>query len=161
VTATLGDALALATIGHSGQKYGDQPYIVHPVAVAKLILKAFGPQPRLLIPALLHDVVEDCGVTLGELADLGYGYEDVDTIDQVTRRHDEVNYLDFVRRAARHERGLIVKLADNTHNLSGLPVGDYREGRYLKARRILLDALGGNDPWYGMCPTVDHVRVES
>lgn len=158
MTATLGDALALATIGHSGQKYGDQPYIVHPVAVANLVMKQFGPVPHLLIPAVLHDVVEDCGITLSELRDLGYTDADVDTIDAVTRRHNE-NYLDFVRRAARHERGLIIKLADNTHNLSGLPAGDYREHRYLRARKILITANGGIDPWFGMCPTVDHINV--
>src|ERR1041384_4271238 len=119
MTATIGDALAFATIAHSGQKYGDRPYIDHPVAVAKLIMTPHGLAPRLLIPALLHDVVEDCGIALHELRDAGFCGEDVDTVDAVTRRSGE-NYLDFVRRAARHDRGLIVKLADNTHNLSGL-----------------------------------------
>jgi (p)ppGpp synthase/HD superfamily hydrolase len=160
VSATLGDALALATIAHSGQRYGDRPYIEHPVAVAKLVMTAFafGPEPRLLIPALLHDVVEDSGITLAELRDLGYRLDDISTIDAVTRRHDE-DYLDFVRRAATHERGLIIKLADNTHNLSGLPPGDRRERKYLRARKILLDAYVGEDPWPGTCPDVSHITA--
>ncbi len=158
MTATIGDALALATVAHSGQSYGSQPYIVHPVAVARLIMTAYGPYPHLIIPALLHDVVEDCGITLSELRDLGYRPDDIDTIDAVTHRSGET-YMDYVRRAAAHERGLVVKFADNTHNLSGLRAGDSRERKYLRARVVLIAANGGSDPWHGMCPDVDHITV--
>lgn len=149
--ASLGDAFALATIAHSGQMYGDRPYITHPVAVAKLILDVYGAYDHLLIPALLHDVVEDTGVTLHDLVVAGFRLSDVETVEAVTRKHGEI-YMDFVRRATTHQHGRIVKLADNTHNLSGLPPRDPREGRYRRARVILVAANGGEDPWAHLVP---------
>lgn len=151
IYASEGDALAYATIAHAGLMYGDQPYITHPVAVAKLILDAYGMHSHLIIPALLHDCVEDTTVTLDGLDAAGFHPDDVDTVDAVSRRHGEV-YMDFVRRAAEHVNGRIVKLADNTHNLSGLRPGDPREGRYRRARVILVAANGGEDPWAHLVP---------
>lgn len=135
-----GDALALATIAHHGQRYGDRPYIEHPVAVAKLILDAYGTYEHLLIPALLHDTVEDTSVVIDVIAEQ-FGPDNAATVAAVTRESEEV-YARFVERAARHVNGRIVKLADNTHNLSGLSSGDPRRRRYLRARRVLVEATG-------------------
>jgi GTP pyrophosphokinase len=143
----LGDALALATIAHGDQPYGDQPYIVHPIAVARLILK-LTENEHLGAAALLHDVVEDTFIDEAYLVRHGYSSRTVRAVMRVTRQPGEA-YLTFVARAAADEDGRLIKLADNTHNLSGLPPGDRREGRYLKARRILVDAHG-SDPWSGM-----------
>lgn len=139
-----GDALALATIAHSGQFYGDRPYIEHPVAVAKLILDVYGVYEHLLIPALLHDTVEDTPVALTDLI-REFGSDNAATVACVTRQRDET-YAQFVERAARHVDGRIVKLADNTHNLGGLPPDDGRRTRYVRARRVLV-AAEGRDPF--------------
>lgn len=146
MTATIGDALAIATIAHSGQPYGDEPYINHPVRVAKLILDSYGPKPHLLIPALLHDVIEDSGVTAFELIRLGFSSRDVGTVESVTRHHNEP-YPALIKRACADIDGRIVKLADNTDNLSGLKEGDYRIGKYVRARKALVEANGGEDFW--------------
>lgn len=151
MTGTLGDALALATIAHAGQPYGDQPYIVHPVAVAHLILRTYGSTyDRLLIPALLHDVVEDTAVTITEIRHR-FGDGTARIVDGVTRRPGE-EYAAFVVRAAQDPDSLLVKLADNTHNLSTLPPGDGRQRRYRRARKVLVEANGGVDPWAALIP---------
>lgn len=56
--------LDFATAAHSGQKrkYSNKPYIVHPIAVAEIV-KSVPHTPEMVAAALLHDVVEDCGVT--------------------------------------------------------------------------------------------------
>jgi (p)ppGpp synthase/HD superfamily hydrolase len=145
-----GDALAVATIAHQGQKYGDRPYIEHPIAVARLITNAFGLYEHLTIPALLHDVVEDSAIQIHEITNL-FGRDVADTVDSVTRRTlpggTPEPYTELINRAAAHPQGLIVKLADNTHNLSTLPRGDRRERRYLNARAVLLTAYRDDDPW--------------
>jgi (p)ppGpp synthase/HD superfamily hydrolase len=68
VTALPARALEFATRAHIGQtrKYTGDPYIVHPVAVAELV-KSVPHDDAMLAAALLHDVVEDCGVTVAEL----------------------------------------------------------------------------------------------
>lgn len=146
MSGMLGDALAYATIAHHGQMYGDQPYISHPIAVARLLLP-LGLRGEVAVAALLHDVVEDTPTGLAQIRSL-FGGTVAWIVDGVTRRPGE-NYMDFVLRAAAEEDSRIVKLADNTHNLSGLRPGDPRERRYLRARKELVTANGGVDPWAG------------
>jgi (p)ppGpp synthase/HD superfamily hydrolase len=61
-------ALAYATAAHAGQvrKGTSIPYITHPVAVAALV-REFGGDHDQIIAALLHDVVEDCGITIDKI----------------------------------------------------------------------------------------------
>jgi (p)ppGpp synthase/HD superfamily hydrolase len=62
-------ALAYATAAHAGQvrKGTAIPYITHPTAVASLV-REFGGDQEQVIAALLHDVVEDCGILIDEIA---------------------------------------------------------------------------------------------
>ena len=62
-------ALRFAERAHRGQqrKGGDEPYILHPITVATL-LAASGAHEDLICAAYLHDVVEDAGVELEEIA---------------------------------------------------------------------------------------------
>jgi len=66
--AFVGRALAFALERHAGQtrKGRDVPYASHPVRVAGLVLEHGGDAAQLAI-ALLHDVIEDCGVSDAEL----------------------------------------------------------------------------------------------
>lgn len=133
-------ARRLATELHQDSKpYGNQPYIVHPEAVAK-ILEPYGPE--YVAAGWLHDTVEDTKATIDSLRSEGIPETVLTTVDAVTRRPEET-YFDFVRRAAQHDRGRIVKLADNFHNASTLnQVEDRlwaagRSKRYRRARQIL------------------------
>ena len=53
-------AMKLASMAHAGQhrKFSDDPYIVHPIAVAETVHR-FGGTPEMMAAALLHDVLED------------------------------------------------------------------------------------------------------
>jgi (p)ppGpp synthase/HD superfamily hydrolase len=64
-------ALEFAGKAHAGQtRKGDgSPYIVHPIEVARLVYEA-GFRETVVAAALLHDVVEDCGVSVAELEEL-------------------------------------------------------------------------------------------
>ncbi|MBO4204838.1 HD domain-containing protein [Micromonospora echinofusca] len=147
---TVADADALAARAHHGQvdKAG-RPYIDHPRAVAAT-LAGFG--DHAVMAGLLHDVVEDTGVTLHDLRAAGYPEEVVRAVDAVTRRPDEP-YLDMIRRAAADPLGRLVKLADNGHNsdparLALLPAaqaGRLRE-RYAEARAVLTAAADSTRP---------------
>jgi (p)ppGpp synthase/HD superfamily hydrolase len=107
----LENAIALAAKAHSGQvdKAG-APYILHPL---RMMLKLATPEERMA--AVLHDVVEDCGVTLDDLRTGGFSEAVVAAVDALTKRDGE-SYEDFVARAARDAVGRRVKLADLEDN---------------------------------------------
>lgn len=78
------DAYRFARYLHDGQKRltGD-PYIVHPVDVAYRIARA-GAGRALIASGLLHDVIEDCGVTYFDLANL-FGRRVAELVCKVTK----------------------------------------------------------------------------
>ncbi len=124
-------AYALARAAHAGQKRksGDD-YITHPVAVAA-ILADLGMDASTLAAALLHDVVEDTGVTLEDIHE-EFGEEIASLVDGVTKLH----IVDHLPRAREREnaeslrkmflamindvRVVLIKLADRLHNMRTL-----------------------------------------
>ncbi|MDR3482089.1 MAG: GTP pyrophosphokinase [Burkholderiaceae bacterium] len=107
----LEQAIALAVSAHTGQvdKAG-APYILHPLR----LMLSLQTEPERIV-AVLHDVVEDCGVSLEDLKMRGFSAEVVAAIEAVTRRTGE-SYEDFVLRAAANPIGRRVKLADLRDN---------------------------------------------
>ena len=77
-------AYFLAREKHEGQmrKSGD-PYITHPVAVAKILTELHA-GPATLIAALLHDTVEDTSLTLKDVEKI-FGNEISQLVDGVTK----------------------------------------------------------------------------
>jgi hypothetical protein len=122
---SLEETIAFMKHCHEGQmdKSG-KPYWTHPLRVM-LRLGPKAPESAKKA-ALLHDVVEDCGVTLPQLRSMGYSMSTVRVVDALTRRKDET-YRKFIDRTI--SRGLApcaVKLADLADNSSpgrvnGLP----------------------------------------
>ena len=106
--STLKRAIAIAAKAHKGQvdKAG-APYVLHPL---RMMLRLTTAEER--ITAALHDVVEDCGVSLAELRADGFSESVIGAIDSVTRRPDE-SYETFVLRAASNPIGRQVKLVKN------------------------------------------------
>lgn len=109
--STLERAIALAAKAHEGQldKAG-QPYILHPLRV---MLRMVTPEGRMA--AVLHDVVEDTGITLEALRDEGFSESVLGAVAAVTKREGE-SYETFVQRAATDPLGRQVKLADLIDN---------------------------------------------
>ena len=77
-------AYEYAELKHRGQRRKcGEPYIIHPVEVTE-ILTEFEMDEQTLSAGLLHDVVEDCGVTLSEL-EAEFGSEIANLVDGVTK----------------------------------------------------------------------------
>jgi len=120
------EALAFAAAAHRMQtrKGTDIPYIMHPVHVA-MILMRHGFDDEVVIAGLLHDVVEDCNVTLDEI-EARFGARVAKLVDAVTERKQTATkgrrpwrerkeeQLARLRRAGRDEAAL--KAADALHN---------------------------------------------
>ncbi len=146
----------LAEQRHRGQlrKSGD-PYITHPLAVAT-ILAELGMDTTTLVAALLHDTVEDTGLSLDEIRDQ-FGPEVAHLVDGVTKL-DRVKFgaaaeAETIRKMvvamARDPRVLVIKLADRLHNMRTLrflpPVKQERKAREtLEVLAPLAHRLGMN-----------------
>ena len=87
MTRSIEDALSVAIEAHRGQLYpapSPEPFILHPLRVMMGVKSK-----RAQIVALLHDVVEDSGLTLSDLRDRGFDAETLVAVDHITRRDGE------------------------------------------------------------------------
>lgn len=142
MSPTIEDALEVAVEAHRGQLYPapePQPFILHPLRVM------FGVRSGTAqIVAVLHDVVEDSSITLGDLADKGFDKVVVDAVACLSRRADEP-YADYIGRVATNRLAREVKLSDLADNLANnralppTPDNLDRIARYEQAL-IVLDA---------------------
>ncbi|MDI6900180.1 MAG: bifunctional (p)ppGpp synthetase/guanosine-3',5'-bis(diphosphate) 3'-pyrophosphohydrolase [Anaerosomatales bacterium] len=135
----LEDAYRFALEKHAGQtRLSGEPYVNHPVEVA-MILAGLNLDTATLQAALLHDVVEDSGVTLKELRER-FGVEVAQLVDGVTKlgrikfssvaEAQSQNLRKMLIAMAKDIRVILIKLADRLHNmrtLSALPAEKRRE----------------------------------
>lgn len=134
-------ALSFAARAHLGQvrKGTDTPYIVHPVGVMLTLQAAGEHDPDLLAAALLHDTLEDAGVSveaLGELfgprvAELVAGASEPFAREDLweTRKQHTVEFLRTAPRGVQ-----LVAAADKLHNLSSMVVDHAVQGERLWER---------------------------
>jgi (p)ppGpp synthase/HD superfamily hydrolase len=140
---TVADAIAFAAARHGNQTdKADQPYILHPIRV----MMAMDTDEARRV-AVLHDVVEDCRVTLNELRRRGYPEREVLAIAALTKRdHERGDYGRFIKRVLRNPLAAKVKLADVEDNLNVTrlqtlgPKDLKRVAKYHAARKLLLGA---------------------
>ena len=128
--ATVLRAYEFAERAHEGQyrRTGHQ-YITHPLAVAD-ILAAMRMDHQSIAAAIMHDVLEDTGVTKETLI-AGFGAEVAEIVDGVSKlttmfkSHAEAQAHNFQKMAmamARDLRVILVKLADRLHNMRTIGV---------------------------------------
>ncbi len=125
------EAYRFSAKAHEGQmRRSGEPYISHPVAVAG-ILAALHLDTPTLIAALLHDVVEDTGITKQEISDqfgkqvaeLVDGLSKLDKIEfQSATQAQAENFRKMLLAMAQDVRVILVKLADRLHNMQTLDV---------------------------------------
>jgi guanosine-3',5'-bis(diphosphate) 3'-pyrophosphohydrolase len=123
------EAYEVARAAHSGQyRQSGEPYITHPLAVAK-ILAEWHLDAQALMAALLHDVVEDTPTTKTEIskrfgkavAELVDGVSKIDRIEFATLQHAQAeNFRKMLLAMARDVRVILIKLADRLHNMRTL-----------------------------------------
>lgn len=126
------EALKLATKKHKGQyrKNTREPYISHPLAVAKRF-----DDDDYKIVAVLHDTLEDTDLTVPELMRYNIKSELLNALMIITKSSFQT-YLDFVLQVKKNKIATAVKIEDIKHNLSDLGNGNLRE-KYLMALYIL------------------------
>jgi (p)ppGpp synthase/HD superfamily hydrolase len=154
-------AIKFATHTHAEidqrRKYTNEPYIVHPAAVAKLV-QSVEHTPAMVAAAWLHDTVEDTNATLEEIQEL-FGI----TVAQYVEMLTDVATPEDGNRAARcrinnihtgkaFDRVKTIKLADCIDNCVSIARQDPKFAiTYFEEKRDLLPYLvGGDEKLYKM-----------
>ena len=119
-------AYRFADTAHLGQlRHSGEPYITHPIAVAAQVAEWKLDAPAIMA-ALLHDTMEDCGVTKADLvehfgapvAELVDGLTKLDKLRFNTREEGQAeSFRKMLLAMARDVRVILVKLADRLHNM--------------------------------------------
>ena len=139
---------------HEGQfRKSGEPYIIHPIAVAK-ILAGFGMDNETVIAGLLHDVVEDTDYTREQLvqdfdekiAALVDGVTKLGNIsfDTSSEKVQAENFRKMFLAMSKDIRVLIIKLADRLHNMRTLEYmpTNKRESKALETLEIYAPLAG-------------------
>jgi GTP pyrophosphokinase len=105
-----------------------EPYILHPIAVAKICVEEIGLGVRSSICALLHDTVEDTDITLDDIK-REFGIEITKIVDGLTKianvmdantSQQAENFKKILLTLTDDPRVILIKLADRLHNMRTL-----------------------------------------
>ena len=139
------EAFRFSDEAHLGQfRRSGAPYITHPLAVAE-ILTEWRLDSAAIQAALLHDVIEDCGIDQPQLierfgstvADLVDGVSKLDRLQfSSTEQAQAENFRKMLLAMARDVRVMLIKLADRLHNMRTLEAVDTE-----RRRRIARETL--------------------
>src|SRR5690606_10499423 len=138
-TALIRKAFDVAVEAHKDmRRKSGEPYIYHPIAVARICVEEMGLGPTAIICALLHDTVEDTHITLQDVEDL-FGPKVrriIDGLTKIPEVFDEnasiqaENFRKMILTISDDLRVVLIKLADRLHNMRTL--GSMREDKQLK-----------------------------
>jgi len=105
-----------------------EPYILHPIAVAKISVEEIGLGVRSTICALLHDTVEDTDITLddverefgNEIARIVDGLTKISNVIDINASQQAENFKKILLTLTDDPRVILIKLADRLHNMRTL-----------------------------------------
>ncbi len=132
------EAFDIAMEAHKDQRRkSGEPYIFHPIEVARICAAEIGLGPTAITCALLHDVVEDTHVTLKEILDK-FGPKVATIVDGLTKLDGTYTYdnpqAENLRKVlstlVEDVRVVLIKMADRLHNLR--TIGSMPQKKQLK-----------------------------
>ncbi|MEL6142331.1 MAG: RelA/SpoT family protein, partial [Bacteroidota bacterium] len=136
--AQMDSAFELANHAHRLQRRkSGEPYIFHPIAVAKICAKEIGLGPTAICVALLHDVVEDTPITLDDIREK-FGDVIAKMVDGLTKldsayqeeSQQAANFKKVLSTLVVDVRIVLIKMADRLHNMRTL--GSMPEAKQMK-----------------------------
>lgn len=155
-------AYRFASQAHAGQiRASQEPYITHCIEVARILAERVM-DAHSLAAGLLHDTVEDCGVTHdhlvqefgGQVADLVEGVTKISSLHFGSRQERQVeNLRKMILAMAKDIRVVIIKLADRLHNVRTL--------KYLPPERQLKIARDTIDIYAPLANRLAMSRIKS
>ncbi|MFO7369278.1 MAG: RelA/SpoT family protein [Bacteroidales bacterium] len=140
--ALIRKAFKIAYDAHKGAlRASGEPYIMHPIAVARIVTQEMGLGVKAIVSALLHDVVEDTDFTLEDIEN-HFGSKITSIVDGLTKisgvfdknsNLQAENFRKMLLTLSDDVRVILIKLADRLHNMRTL-------GALSTARQMKLSA---------------------
>ncbi|MFW5820342.1 MAG: RelA/SpoT family protein [Bacteroidota bacterium] len=122
-------AFYFAEVAHRGmRRKSGEPYILHPIEVARIVNQEIGLGVKSIVSALLHDVVEDTEVTIEDIEN-SFGKKIANIIDGLTKISgvfdtksslQAENFRKMLITLSDDVRVILIKLADRLHNMRTL-----------------------------------------
>ena len=123
-------AFNFAKTAHKGiKRRSGEPYIMHPLAVARIVVREIGLGSTSICSALLHDVVEDTDYTIEDIENL-FGAKIAQIVDGLTKISGGVfaekaseqaeNFRKLLITMSEDIRVILIKIADRLHNMRTL-----------------------------------------
>jgi len=123
-------AFNFAKAAHKGiRRRSGEPYIMHPLAVARIVVKEIGLGSTSICSSLLHDVVEDTDYTIEDIENL-FGAKIAQIVDGLTKISGGVfaekaseqaeNFRRLLITMSEDIRVILIKIADRLHNMRTL-----------------------------------------
>lgn len=122
-------AFFLAKEAHEGvRRRSGEPYLLHPIAVAKIVIDEIGLGVKSVVAALLHDVVEDTEYTVEDMERI-FGAKIASMVDGLTKMSgvfnaDTSEQAEYFRKVlltlSDDVRVILIKIADRLHNMRTL-----------------------------------------
>ena len=154
INETIKQAIEFAHKAHNGQKrkYTNTPYIDHPIRVATRLQERSDATIPMIAAAYLHDVVEDCGVTLEQI-EQQFGKEIRDTVDWLTNKSKgstlpraDRKKMDRERLSKAPKEIKIIKLIDRIDNLNEMQEAPSKfKEKYIQESLLLAGVIGDAD----------------
>lgn len=124
--ARIEKAFRFANAAHDGiRRKSGEPYIIHPIAVAKIVAKDIGLGATSIVAAILHDVVEDTDYRLSDIENM-FGEKVATIVDGLTKlsggfdSQHAFTLKKILMTLSEDVRVILIKIADRLHNMQTL-----------------------------------------
>jgi GTP pyrophosphokinase len=124
--ARIEKAFRFANAAHDGiRRKSGEPYIIHPIAVAKIVAKEIGLGATSIVAAILHDVVEDTEYRLSDIENM-FGEKVAKIVDGLTKLSGDfdskqaLTLKKMLMTLSEDVRVVLIKIADRLHNMQTL-----------------------------------------
>ena len=166
-------AFDFANEAHKGvRRRSGEPYIIHPISVAKIVVNEIGLGYKSIVAALLHDVVEDTEYTVDDIKRL-FGEKIASLVDGLTKIKAAMdtdgggnlqaeNFKRIILTLNDDVRVVLIKLADRLHNIRTIEsMPDYKKDKILSETMYLFVPLAHRLGLYNIKSEMENIWLRT
>lgn len=165
-------AFEFANEAHKGvRRRSGEPYIIHPISVAKIVVNEIGLGYKSIVAALLHDVVEDTEYTVDDIKRL-FGEKVASLVDGLTKIKAAMdtdggslqaeNFRRIILTLNDDVRVVLIKLADRLHNIRTIgSMPDYKKDKILSETMYIFVPLAHRLGLYNMKSEMENIWLKT
>src|SRR5574344_1154734 len=165
-------AFEFANEAHKGvRRRSGVPYIIHPIAVAKIVVQEIGLGYKSIVTALLHDIVQDTDYTVEDIRRL-FGDKIASLVDGLTKIKaafdsdngtlQAENFKRILLTLNEDVRVILIKLADRLHNVRTIDfMPDYKKDKILSETMYIFIPLAHRLGLYSMKSEMENIWLKN